>query len=102
MGDSAFANFKMTVLRPLLGTLAASVIQSFFLSFTDFGIPAAVGGKFKTIASLLYSEMLGSIPNFQNGAIVAVVMLVPSVVSITVLKVLENIRSAITRYPISS
>ena len=34
--------------------------------------------------------MLGSIPNFQNGAIVAVVMLVPSVVSITVLKVLEK------------
>lgn len=90
MGDSAFANFKMTVLRPLLGTLAASVIQSFFLSFTDFGIPAAVGGKFKTIASLLYSEMLGSIPNFQNGAVVAVVMLVPSVVSITVLKILEK------------
>ena len=45
MGDSAFANFKMTALRPLLGTLAASVIQSFFLSFTDFGIPAAVEGK---------------------------------------------------------
>lgn len=90
MGDSAFANFKMTVLRPLLGTLAASVIQSFFLSFTDFGIPAAVGGKFQTVAALLYSEMLGSIPNFQNGAVVAVVMLVPSVVSITVLKILEK------------
>lgn len=90
MGDSAYANFKMTVLRPLLGTLAASVIQSFFLSFTDFGIPAAVGGKFQTVAALLYSEMLGSIPNFQNGAVVAVVMLVPSVVSITVLKILEK------------
>ena len=90
MGDSAFANFKMTVLRPLLGTLAASVIQSFFLSFTDFGIPAAVGGKFQTVAALLYSEMLGSIPNFQNGAVVAVVMLVPSVISITVLKILEK------------
>lgn len=90
MGDSPFANFKMTVLRPLLGTLAASVIQSFFLSFTDFGIPAAVGGKFQTVAALLYSEMLGSIPNFQNGAVVAVVMLVPSVVSITVLKILEK------------
>lgn len=90
MGDSAFANFKMTVLRPLLGTLAASVIQSFFLSFTDFGIPAAVGGKFQTVAALLYSEMLGSIPNFQNGAVVAVIMLVPSVISITVLKILEK------------
>lgn len=90
MGDNALSNFKMTVLRPLLGTLAASIIQSFFLSFTDFGIPAAVGGKFHTIAALLYSEMLGSIPNFQNGAVVAVVMLVPSVVSITVLKVLEK------------
>jgi iron(III) transport system permease protein len=90
MGDSGLSAFMMTILRPLLGTLAASFIQSFFLSFTDFGIPASVGGKFQVIAAVLYQEMLGSIPNFNNGAVVAMVMLLPSVVSIAVLRYLER------------
>lgn len=34
--------------------------------------------------------MLGSIPNFGNGAVVALVMLVPSIVSITVLRILDR------------
>lgn len=34
--------------------------------------------------------MLGSIPNFNNGAVVAVMMLLPSVISITVLHILEK------------
>lgn len=94
MGDSSIKTFTQTVLRPLAGTLAASVIQSFFLSFTDFGIPASVGGRVEVIAGLLYNEMLGSVPNFNNGAVVALIMLLPSVVSIGVLSYLEryNIR----------
>ncbi|MEG0721806.1 MAG: ABC transporter permease subunit [Lachnospiraceae bacterium] len=90
MGDSSFATFQMTVLRPLLGTLAASFIQSFFLCFTDFGIPASVGGKFEVIASVLYAQMLGSVPNFNKGAVVAIVMLIPSIISILVLRYLER------------
>ena len=90
MGDGPLATFRITVLRPLMGTLAASFVQSFFLSFTDFGIPAAVGGKFEVLASVLYNQMLGSIPNFNNGAVVAMVMLIPSIVSITVLRYLEK------------
>lgn len=90
MGDSSFSTFFMTIFRPLLGTLAASFIQSFFLCFTDFGIPASVGGEFEVIASVLYKEMLGSVPNFNNGAVVAMVMLIPSAVSIGVLKYLEK------------
>ena len=34
MGDSPGSTFRMTVLRPLMGTLAASFIQTFFLCFT--------------------------------------------------------------------
>ncbi len=90
MGDHPFTTFRNTVVRPLVGTLAASFVQSFFLSFTDFGIPAAVGGKFEVIASILYNQMLGSIPNFNNGAVVAMVMLIPSVVSIALLHYLEK------------
>lgn len=90
MGDNFFSTFMMTVFRPLLGTMAASFIQSFFLCFTDFGIPASVGGEFQVIASVLYNQMLGSIPDFNKGAVVAMVMLIPSVVSITVLHYLER------------
>ncbi|MDD6617485.1 MAG: ABC transporter permease subunit, partial [Clostridiales bacterium] len=90
MGDSAFQTFRITILRPLLGTLAASFIQTFFLCFTDFGIPASVGGRFDVVASVLYTQMLGSIPNFGNGAVVALIMLIPSIVSITILHILEK------------
>lgn len=90
MGDSPLQTFRMTILTPLLGTLAASFIQTFFLCFTDFGIPASVGGRFEVIASVLYTEMLGSVPDFGNGAVVALVMIIPSIVSITVLHILEK------------
>lgn len=90
MGDNPFSTFLITVIRPLLGTLAASFIQSFFLSFTDFGIPAAVGGKYEVVAGVLYDQMLGSVPNFNRGAVVAVVMLIPSVISIMLLRYLEK------------
>ena len=90
MGDSPLQTFRMTIVIPLLGTLATSFIQTFFLCFTDFGIPASVGGQYEVVASVLYEEMLGSIPNFGNGAVVALVMIIPSVVSITVLHILEK------------
>lgn len=94
MCDHASQTFYQTILRPLYGTLAASVIQCFFLSFTDFGIPASVGGRIDVVAGVLYNEMLGSVPNFNNGAVVAIMMLLPSVISIAVLSYLEryNIR----------
>lgn len=94
MGDGGFSTFKETILRPLVGTLVVSFIQCFFLCFTDFGIPASVGGRFEVVASVLYNQMLGSVPDFNNGAVVAMIMLLPSVVSILVIQYLEryNIR----------
>ncbi|MCI7657792.1 ABC transporter permease [Anaerotignum sp.] len=94
MGDNGVTTFFQTVFRPLLGTLAASIVQCFFLCFTDYGIPASVGGKYDVVATVLYNEMLGSIPDFQQGAVVAMLMLVPSVISIVLLRYLEryNIR----------
>lgn len=100
MGDGAFSNFWISVFRPLLGTLAGAFIQSFALCFTDFGIPASVGGQYQVIATTLYNQMLGSVPDFSKGAVVAVIMLIPSVVSICILQFLEryNIRySSISR-----
>ena len=94
MGDGPLRTFWQTIIRPLLGTLAASFVQCFFLCFTDYGIPASVGGEYEVVATVLYNEMLGSIPDFNRGAVVAMMMLIPSVVSIALLKYLEryNIR----------
>ena len=94
MGDRALATFWIAVARPLLGTLAGALVQAFFLCFTDFGIPASVGGKFEVIATVLYNQMLGGVPDFNRGAVVAVIMLLPSVLSILLLHWLErfNIR----------
>ena len=46
------------------------------------------------ISGLLYNEMLGSVPNFNNGAVIALMMLLPSIISIVMLTYLEryNIR----------
>lgn len=94
MGDNSFKTFVQTLFLPLLGTLASSVVQCFFLCFTDYGIPASIGGRFDVVASLLYNKMLGSIPDFQQGAVVAMLMLIPSIISISLLHYLEryNIR----------
>lgn len=94
MGDRPLSTFWIAVFRPLLGTLAGALIQAFFLCFTDFGIPASVGGGYEVIATLLYNQMLGGIPNFSRGAAIAMIMLIPSVGSICILRILErfNIR----------
>lgn len=94
MGDSNLSTFWISVLRPLLGTLAGAFVQAFFLSFTDFGIPASVGGSYDVIATILYNRMIGGIPDFNRGAVVAVIMLIPSIGSICILRTLErfNIR----------
>lgn len=68
MKDSEFRTLMITLIRPLLGTLVAAFIQSFFLSFTDFGIPASVGGKYDVVASVLYNKMLGSIQICRWGS----------------------------------
>ena len=94
MEDKPLKTFLQTVARPLLGTLAASMVQCFFLCFTDYGIPASVGGRYDVVATVLYNEMLGSVPDFNRGAVVAMMMLIPSAVSIALLRWLEkyNIR----------
>lgn len=90
MGDSDLKTFTQTLIRPLLGTMAASFVQCFFLCFTDYGIPASVGGQYQVIATVLYEQMMGSIPDFNRGAVVAIVMLLPSIISIALLCYLQK------------
>ena len=90
MGDGVIRSFTNTIVRPLWGTLGGAFVLSFILSFTDFGIPASVGGTYKVVATQLYQVMLGSIPNFNNGAVIAVFMLIPAMFGVFLLHFLEK------------
>lgn len=90
MGDSPAKCFYTAILQPLFGTLAVSIVQSFFLSFTDFGIPASIGGRYTVVAELLYNTMLGSLPDFHQGSVIALFMLLPSILSILLLNYLQR------------
>lgn len=90
MGDSPAKTLFQAIVRPLAGTLCVAFILSFFLSFTDYGIPTSVGGTYDVVALQLFSMMLGSLPDFNQGAVMAVVMLVPSLLSVIVLAVVDR------------
>lgn len=90
MGDRTLRSFWNTVTRPLLGALGGAFVLSFILSFTDFGIPASLGGTYDVVATQLYQAMLGSIPDFSEGAVIAVLMLFPAVIGIFLLNYLER------------
>ncbi|WP_378956504.1 ABC transporter permease subunit [Pelosinus sp. sgz500959] len=90
MGDGALRSFTNTIIRPLIGTLGGAFVVSFILSFTDFGIPASVGGTYSVVATLLYQVMLGTIPNFNSGSAIAMLMLIPAIFGVLFLNYLER------------
>lgn len=94
MGDNPVKCFLRTVITPLISTLAISFIQSFTLSFTDYGIPAALAGNIDLVSNQLYNAMLGSLPDFNSGSTISIIMLIPSVLSIILISILNkhNIR----------
>lgn len=92
--DNSLSTFWISVFRPLLGTLCCAFLQSFFLCFTDFGIPASVGGNYNVLAIELYNCMMGGVPDFNGGAMISIFMLMPSVLSVLLLSYVDkfNIR----------
>ncbi|MDN3016236.1 ABC transporter permease subunit [Paenibacillus sp. BSR1-1] len=90
MGDRAIKSFINTSVRPLVGTIGGAFVLSFIMSFTDFGIPASLGGTYNVVATQLYQVMLGALPNFNHGAVIAVLMLVPAMIGVILLNYLEK------------
>lgn len=90
MGDGKLRSFVNTIVKPLIGTLCGALVLSFVLSFTDFGIPASIGGNYKVISAKLYQVMLGAIPDFNMGSVIAIYMLIPAVFAVIILKYVER------------
>lgn len=90
MHDNGLRRFYHTLLRPLVIPIGNAFILSFILSFTDFGIPASIGAVDTVISILLYQTILGSIPKFAQGAVIAMIMLLPALLGFIFLTVIER------------
>ncbi|WP_086350569.1 ABC transporter permease subunit [Candidatus Enterococcus clewellii] len=95
LGDPWYKSLYQTILIPLKRILVVAMLQGFFMCFTDFGIPSALGGQTPFITTLLYEGFMGTIPDFQYGAVIALTMLLPSVFSIVLL---NRLQKKVTKY----
>ena len=60
--------------------LISAVVVVFTLVITDFGIPKVIGGQFSVLATDVYKQVMGQ-QNFEMGAVVGVILLIPAVVA---------------------
>jgi iron(III) transport system permease protein len=63
--------------------LVGAAIVVFTLTLTDFGIPKVIGGRFDVLATDVYKQVIGQ-QNFQMGAVVGLVLLVPAALAFLV------------------
>jgi iron(III) transport system permease protein len=63
--------------------LVSAAFVVFNLVITDFGLPKVIGGEYEMLAVEIYKRVIGQ-QNFEMGAVVSVVLLVPALVAFTV------------------
>jgi iron(III) transport system permease protein len=70
------------------GLIGASFVV-FTLVITDFGIAKVIGGQFNVLATDAYKQVVGQ-QNFEMGAVVGFVLLVPAVLSFAVDRLVQR------------
>lgn len=53
------------------------------LTITDFGVPKVIGGQYNVLAVDIYKQVVGQ-QNFEMGAVVSIVLLIPAVLAFVV------------------
>lgn len=77
---SQFFNITLPYMRK---PLISAVFATFTLVITDYGVPLMVGGKTVTLSTLMYQEVIGLL-NFNTGAAIGFVLLIPAVAAFLV------------------
>ena len=80
--------FTVTLPGCKYGLISASFVV-FTLIFTDFGVPKVVGGNYNMLATDIYKQVIGQ-QNFQMGAVVSVILLVPAIVAFSVDRIVQR------------
>src|SRR5688572_1784224 len=74
--------FTITLPGAKYGLISAALV-TFTLVITDFGIPKVIGGNFNVLATDIFKLVIGQ-QDFQRGAVVAVFLLAPALVTFAV------------------
>ena len=70
------------------GLISAAFVV-FTLAFTDFGAPKVIGGGYDVLATDVYKQVIGQ-QNFQMGAVVSVVLLIPAAFAFLVDRLMQK------------
>jgi len=89
MGASRLRTFLTVTLPGVKYGLISAVFVCFILAFTDFGAPKVVGGQFNILATDIYKQVIGQ-QNFTMGAVVSVVLLIPTVLAFVVDRIAQR------------
>jgi iron(III) transport system permease protein len=83
LGASRLRVFLTVTLPGAKYGLISTAFVIFTLVITDFGIAKVVGGRFNVLATDIYKQVIGQ-QNFEMGAVVGVVLLLPALLSFVV------------------
>ncbi len=83
MGTSAARKFWTITLPGAKYGLISAALVTFTLVITDFGIPKVIGGNFNVLATDVFKLVIGQ-QDFQKGAVVALLLLAPAVLTFSV------------------
>ena len=61
----------------------------FNLVITDFGLPKVIGGQFTVLAVDIYKQVIGQ-QNFEMGAVVSVVLVVPAILAFAIDRLVQS------------
>ncbi|ABC29852.1 ABC-type Fe3+ transport system, permease component [Hahella chejuensis KCTC 2396] len=71
--------FTVTLPGAKYGLISAAFVV-FTLVITDFGVPKVIGGQYNMLATDIYKQVIGQ-QNFQMGAVVSVILLLPAILT---------------------
>ncbi|RZL92044.1 MAG: putative 2-aminoethylphosphonate ABC transporter permease subunit [Variovorax sp.] len=83
LGASRWRIFRTVTLPASRYGLIVAGMVVFVLVITDFGVPKVVGGQTSVLATDIYKQVVGQ-QNFQMGAVVGFMLLIPAVLSFLV------------------
>ena len=83
MGTTARRKFFTITLPGAKYGLISAALVTFTLVITDFGIPKVIGGNFNVLATDVFKLVIGQ-QDFQRGAVVALLLLAPAVLTFAV------------------
>jgi iron(III) transport system permease protein len=80
--------FTVTLPGAKYGVISA-IFVVFTLVITDFGVPKVIGGQYSVLATDIYKQVIGQ-QNFQMGAVVSVMLMIPAVLAFGVDRLVQR------------